>query len=131
MEMFSEVVGRVVPDFPHELRARLFRKLDAFGVGRLAFTELACGMSALSLGTMDEKLRVCFDLFDSEGRCALTLKEFTCPDPPPDIDSPDVAKSVEHVGLADSPPSEECLRDADWSGSDMFACMLDARKKRC
>lgn len=75
LEMFSEVVGRVVPDFPHELRARLFRKLDAFGVGRLAFTELACGMSALSLGTMDEKLRVCFDLFDSEGRCALTLKD--------------------------------------------------------
>ncbi|CAE7617372.1 ogt-1 [Symbiodinium necroappetens] len=37
--------------------------------------ELACGMSALALGTMDEKLQVCFDLFDSEGRRALTLKD--------------------------------------------------------
>ncbi|CAJ1446640.1 unnamed protein product [Effrenium voratum] len=42
-------------------------KLDCFSVGRLAFVELACGMSALALGTMDEKLQVCFDLFDSEG----------------------------------------------------------------
>eukprot|EP00439_Symbiodinium_sp_Y106_P041933 s3526_g5.t1 len=44
-------------------------------VGRLTFMELACGMSALALGTMDEKLQVCFDLFDSEGRRALTLKD--------------------------------------------------------
>merc|ERR1712196_28957 len=32
-------------------------------------------MSALSLGTMDEKLQMCFDLFDSEGRRALALTD--------------------------------------------------------
>lgn len=74
---FTQVVQRAVPDFPPELCGRLFAKLDAFGVGRLAFAELACGMSALSLGTMDEKLQVCFDLFDSEGQRALTLKDLT------------------------------------------------------
>eukprot|EP00929_Paragymnodinium_shiwhaense_P060194 TRINITY_DN30088_c0_g1_i2.p1 TRINITY_DN30088_c0_g1~~TRINITY_DN30088_c0_g1_i2.p1 ORF type:complete len:281 (-),score=39.32 TRINITY_DN30088_c0_g1_i2:39-881(-) len=58
-----------------ELCGRLFQKLDAFEVGQLAFVELACGLSALSLGTMEEKLQVCFDLFDSEGRRALTLKD--------------------------------------------------------
>lgn len=72
---FKQVVGRAVPEFPRDLCGRLFRKLDAFGVGKLTFVELACGMSALSLGTMDEKLQVCFDLFDSEGRGALTLKD--------------------------------------------------------
>jgi len=74
LHTFTEVVKRAVPDFPPDLCGRLFQKLDSFGVGQLAFVELACGMSALSLGTMDEKLQVCFDLFDSEGRRALTLK---------------------------------------------------------
>ncbi|CAE7460164.1 cbpM [Symbiodinium natans] len=72
---FKEVVKEAVPEFPPELCGRLFQKLDCFGVGRLTFMELACGMSALALGTMDEKLQVCFDLFDSEGRRALTLKD--------------------------------------------------------
>jgi len=72
---FKQVVSRAVPEFPRDLCGRLFKKLDAFGVGKLTFVELACGMSALSLGTMDEKLQVCFDLFDSEGRGALTLKD--------------------------------------------------------
>eukprot|EP00931_Biecheleriopsis_adriatica_P116126 TRINITY_DN91818_c0_g1_i1.p1 TRINITY_DN91818_c0_g1~~TRINITY_DN91818_c0_g1_i1.p1 ORF type:complete len:691 (-),score=161.06 TRINITY_DN91818_c0_g1_i1:35-2107(-) len=72
---FEQVVKSAVPEFPCELCGRLFQKLDCFGVGRLTFVELACGMSALSLGTMDEKLQVCFDLFDSEGRRALTLKD--------------------------------------------------------
>merc|ERR1719203_586272 len=75
LEAFTEVVQRTVPEFPPDLCGRLFRKLDVFGVGKLAFAELACGMSALSLGTMDEKLQVCFDLFDSEGQRALTLKD--------------------------------------------------------
>merc|ERR1719330_1293121 len=75
LEAFTEVVQRTVPEFPPDLCGRLFRKLDAFNVGKLAFAELACGMSALSLGTMDEKLQVCFDLFDSEGQRALTLKD--------------------------------------------------------
>merc|ERR1719469_1053356 len=75
LSAFTEAVHRVVPEFPSDLCGRLFGKLDAFGVGRLAFAELACGMSALSLGTMDEKLQVCFDLFDSEGQRALTLKD--------------------------------------------------------
>lgn len=75
LETFKELVRRAVPEFPLELCGRLFNKLDHFGVGRLTFVELACGMSALSLGTMDEKLQVCFDLFDSEGRRALTLKD--------------------------------------------------------
>lgn len=75
LETFKEVVRRAVPEFPLELCGRLFHKLDAFSVGHLTFAELACGMSALSLGTMDEKLQVCFDLFDSEGRRALTLKD--------------------------------------------------------
>merc|ERR1719203_1990159 len=75
LDAFMEVVQRTVPEFPPELCGRLFRKLDVFGVGKLAFAELACGMSALSLGTMDEKLQVCFDLFDSEGRRALGLKD--------------------------------------------------------
>ncbi|CAE8619566.1 unnamed protein product [Polarella glacialis] len=75
LETFKNLVRRAAPEFPLELCGRLFQKLDYFGVGRLAFVELACGMSALSLGTMDEKLQVCFDLFDSEGRRALTLKD--------------------------------------------------------
>lgn len=75
LEGFTEVVSRTVPEFPPDLCGRLFKKLDAFNVGRLTFAELACGMSALSLGTMDEKLQVCFDLFDSEGQRALTLKD--------------------------------------------------------
>lgn len=72
---FKELVRKVVPEFPQELCGRLFRKLDQFDSGGLAFVHLACGMSALSLGTMDEKLQVCFDLFDSEGRRALTLPD--------------------------------------------------------
>jgi len=75
LETFKEVVHRAVPQFPPELCSRLFRKLDAFQVGHLTFVELMCGMSALSLGSVDEKLQVCFDLFDSEGRKALTLKD--------------------------------------------------------
>lgn len=75
LDAFTELVRRAVPEFPSELCARLFNKLDAFNVGQLAFAELACGMSALSLGTMDEKLQVCFDIFDSEGQRALKLKD--------------------------------------------------------
>jgi len=75
LETFKEVVQRVVPEFPLQLCERLFSKLDAFNVGQLTFVELACGMSALALGSMDEKLQVCFDLFDSEGRRALGLKD--------------------------------------------------------
>merc|ERR1712139_78203 len=75
LKTFKEVVARSVPEFPLELCGRLFDKLDAFCVGHLSFVELVCGMSALSLGTMDEKLQVCFDLFDSEGHRALTLKD--------------------------------------------------------
>lgn len=74
---FKEVVRRAVPEFPPELCGRLFDKLDHFGVGLIAFVNLACGISTLSLGSMDEKLQVCFDLFDSEGRRALTLKDLT------------------------------------------------------
>lgn len=75
LEMFTKLVSNAVPDFQPELCSRLFHKLDVFNVGRLTFVELACGMSALSLGSMDEKLRVCFDMFDSEGRNGLTLKD--------------------------------------------------------
>lgn len=75
LDAFTELVRRAVPKFPPQLCERLFQKLDVFGVGHLAFAELACGMSALSLGTMDEKLQVCFDLFDSEGQRALKLKD--------------------------------------------------------
>lgn len=74
-DTFRKVTKKIVPEFPIELCGRLFAKLDAFNVGRLAFAELACGMSALSLGTVDEKLQVCFDLFDSEGRRALSLND--------------------------------------------------------
>jgi len=72
---FKNVVSRAVPEFPSDLCSRLFDKLDAFRVGRLTFVEIVCGMSALSLGTMDEKLQMCFDLFDSAGRRALTLTD--------------------------------------------------------
>jgi len=75
LESFKELVKRAVPEFPTDLCGRLFQKLDCFRVGRLSFVELACGMSALSLGTMDEKLQVCFDMFDSEGRRALSLSD--------------------------------------------------------
>ncbi|CAJ1328160.1 unnamed protein product [Effrenium voratum] len=75
LDSFKELVKRAVPQFPTELCGRLFTKLDCFSVGRLAFVELACGMSALALGTMDEKLQVCFDLFDSEGRGGLMLSD--------------------------------------------------------
>eukprot|EP00928_Gymnodinium_smaydae_P033303 TRINITY_DN23892_c0_g1_i1.p1 TRINITY_DN23892_c0_g1~~TRINITY_DN23892_c0_g1_i1.p1 ORF type:complete len:562 (-),score=79.92 TRINITY_DN23892_c0_g1_i1:138-1790(-) len=75
LDTFRKLVHRSVPEFPPELCRQLFHKLDAFEVGRLSFVELACGMSALSLGTMEEKLQVCFDLFDSGGHKALTLKD--------------------------------------------------------
>eukprot|EP00435_Cladocopium_sp_Y103_P018874 s2105_g4.t1 len=75
LDSFKELVKRAVPEFPTDLCGRLFQKLDCFRVGRLSFVELACGMSALSLGTMDEKLQVCFDMFDSEGRRALSLSD--------------------------------------------------------
>jgi len=74
-ETFGQLVRDTVPDFPSHLCDRLFDKLDPFKVGHLTFVELVCGISALSLGSMDEKLQVCFDLFDSEGRHALTLKD--------------------------------------------------------
>ena len=75
LDSFKKLVKRTVPEFPTDLCGRLFQKLDCFSVGRLSFVELACGMSALSLGTMDEKLQVCFDMFDSEGRRALSLSD--------------------------------------------------------
>ncbi|CAK8996752.1 unnamed protein product [Durusdinium trenchii] len=75
LDSFKDLVKRAVPEFPTDLCGRLFQKLDCFRVGRLSFVELACGMSALSLGTMDEKLQVCFDMFDSEGRRALSLSD--------------------------------------------------------
>ena len=59
-ETFGQLVRDTVPDFPSHLCDRLFDKLDPFKVGHLTFVELVCGISALSLGSMDEKLQVCF-----------------------------------------------------------------------
>uniref|UniRef100_A0A7S4R748 Rab-GAP TBC domain-containing protein n=1 Tax=Alexandrium monilatum TaxID=311494 RepID=A0A7S4R748_9DINO len=74
-ETFRSIMRSAFPDFPMELSDRLFRRLDTFGAGGLSFAELARGLSALSLGTTDEKLQVAFDLFDSQGRRALTRED--------------------------------------------------------
>lgn len=70
---FYQVVNQIMPNFPKDLITRLFSKLNLFVNQQLSFAEVVCGMSALSLGTMDEKLQVCFDLFDTDGYSALTL----------------------------------------------------------
>jgi len=72
---FRRIMQHAFPEFPVELSDRLFRRLDTFGAGGLSFAELARGLSALSLGTTDEKLQVSFDLFDSDGRRALTAED--------------------------------------------------------
>lgn len=75
MDAFTTLVRTVIPDFPLELCGRLYVKLDAFRVGAPSFAELVCGLSALCKGTLEDKLQVCFDLFDSSGRRALGLSD--------------------------------------------------------
>jgi Ca2+-binding EF-hand superfamily protein len=66
LDVFKSFVQHVSPEFPSDYCHVLFERLDTFGRGSLHFHELMVGLSALSFGTVEEKLRICFDLFDSQ-----------------------------------------------------------------
>eukprot|EP00397_Hematodinium_sp_SG-2012_P024772 GEMP01025824.1.p1 GENE.GEMP01025824.1~~GEMP01025824.1.p1 ORF type:complete len:583 (+),score=112.59 GEMP01025824.1:86-1834(+) len=75
-EQFYDVVREVSPKFPMSIVDKLFKLLDEFGpAGTLTFRELLYGMSILSLGTLDDKFKLAFDLFDTGSRGSLSLKE--------------------------------------------------------
>lgn len=75
LETFRVVVGRTVAAFPTQLCEELFRRLDRFRSGRLSFVELMVGMSVLTRGGVDEKLRMTFGMFDSQNLNRLSLSD--------------------------------------------------------
>jgi len=75
-ESFYEVVSNVSPTFPKDIVGPLFELLDQFETKQtLSFKEVLVGMSVLSRGTMDQKLRLTFDLFDAKRRGVLAVSE--------------------------------------------------------
>lgn len=76
LDTFKSMVGRIAKNFPVDTCCeQLFRALDRFGSGQLSFTELMVGTSILLRGGVDEKVRMAFNIFDSQQSGHLNLSD--------------------------------------------------------
>mmetsp|Transcript_27343 Transcript_27343/g.63056 ORF Transcript_27343/g.63056 Transcript_27343/m.63056 type:complete len:683 (-) Transcript_27343:121-2169(-) len=75
LETFKAVLRPFSSGFPVDLCCKeLFQRLDRFGSGRLSFAELLAGTSVLLRGGVDEKVRMMFNIFDSDRVDSLGLR---------------------------------------------------------
>jgi Ca2+-binding EF-hand superfamily protein len=85
MEEFAKVFERLVDeedvssddlDKLHVALGRLFETMDVNGDGKVDFVELSSGISTLTGGSVDEKTRAAFALYDVNGDGFISLSEF-------------------------------------------------------
>eukprot|EP01065_Artemidia_motanka_P024156 TRINITY_DN28784_c0_g1_i2.p1 TRINITY_DN28784_c0_g1~~TRINITY_DN28784_c0_g1_i2.p1 ORF type:complete len:966 (+),score=391.71 TRINITY_DN28784_c0_g1_i2:59-2899(+) len=108
IEALGGVIARVVPAFPAECLAGLFKLLDVRGRGRVDFFRLIIGLAILGAGSAEKKLRLLFDLHDLDGTGQLAKDELgrlvasMC----------DVAQTPGSVLVADAPGAAVALLSA-------------------
>eukprot|EP01062_Namystynia_karyoxenos_P065904 TRINITY_DN59958_c0_g1_i1.p1 TRINITY_DN59958_c0_g1~~TRINITY_DN59958_c0_g1_i1.p1 ORF type:complete len:1377 (+),score=323.48 TRINITY_DN59958_c0_g1_i1:77-4207(+) len=88
IERLAPILARVCPGYPMERFPNLFRLLDARNTGKVDFYALTIGLSMLGPGTVDAKLRLLHNLYDTDAdehltreeceRLATTLQEVAC-----------------------------------------------------
>eukprot|EP01065_Artemidia_motanka_P046727 TRINITY_DN7153_c0_g1_i1.p1 TRINITY_DN7153_c0_g1~~TRINITY_DN7153_c0_g1_i1.p1 ORF type:complete len:1179 (+),score=319.32 TRINITY_DN7153_c0_g1_i1:96-3632(+) len=66
LEGLAVVMTRVCPEYPIAFLPNLFRLLDVRQTGRIDFYALAVGTSLLGRGTVDAKLRLLHNLYDTD-----------------------------------------------------------------
>eukprot|EP00736_Rhodelphis_marinus_P002809 Rmarinus@m.20104 len=77
-KMFNVVVSRVCPFWPSSDVDRLFRAADTQCRGVVTFQNLMLVLSTLVKGTVEERLRLCFNLFDEDQNGYLDFGEMFC-----------------------------------------------------
>ncbi|CAK0855077.1 unnamed protein product [Prorocentrum cordatum] len=99
-------------DVPDALARALFGALDARGRGHLSADELVCGLAVLRCGTVEERVRLLFEVFDAAGRDREAL-------------FPGVSEAMGHYQLAGREGlSVDAERFASWAAEHIDSPLL-------
>ncbi|KAF0694794.1 Aste57867_14317 [Aphanomyces stellatus] len=63
-EHLRQILSRVIPEWSHGSAEQLFQVLQPDARGNVDFQRLMLALSVLCRGTVEEKMRLCFDLYD-------------------------------------------------------------------
>ena len=71
ISLFEDIIEEHLPGLQQaDLSGKLYRLMDADASGTISFAEFCVGLSVVMRGTMDEKLRIMFQIHDHDSAYA-------------------------------------------------------------